>query len=191
MNVVQNEFILLTNAYYQAHAYSQNMIASGIFGNLAIQPELNQFREQISQTSDTLLNLVEESDRNGNKGEADKMIMKMKMTEIFKVSDNFLEELENSINKLKSSGGDMTAYRISFQMGSDYIYQFVGGTISNFGGHVDLREGIFNIIDSILNQNYWEGEELKQQITFIRNLRDGMNYSENWIKEYAYRMFAN
>jgi hypothetical protein len=191
MNVVQNEFILLTNAYYQAHAYSQNMIASGIFGNIAIQPEFNQFREQISQTSDTLLNLVEESDRNGNKGEADKMIMKMKMTEIFKVSDNFLEELENSINKLKSSGGDMTAYRISFQMGSDYIYQFVGGTISNFGGHVDLREGIFNIIDSILNQNYWEGEELKQQITFIKNLRDGMNYSENWIKEYAYRMFAN
>jgi len=98
MNVVQNEFILLTNAYYQAHAYSQNMIASGIFGNIAIQNELNQFREQISQTSDTLLNLVEESDRNGNKGEADKMIMKMKMTEIFKVSDNFLAEIENSVN---------------------------------------------------------------------------------------------
>lgn len=191
MNVVQNEFILLTNAYYQAHAYSQNMIASGIFGNIAIQPELNQFREQISQTSDTLLNLVEESDRNGNKGEADKMIMKMKMTEIFKVSDSFIAGIENSVNKLKSNGRDMTAYRISFQMGSDYIYQFVGGTISNFGEHVDLREGIFNIIDSILNQSYWEGAELQQQINFIRNLRDGMNYSENWIKEYAYRMFTN
>ena len=172
MNVVQNEFILLTNAYYQAHAYSQNMIASGIFGNIAIQPELNQFRKQISQTSNTLLNL-------------------MKMTEIFKVSDSFIAEIENSVNILKSNGGDMTAYRISFQMGSDYIYQFVGGTISNFGEHVDLREGIFNIIDSILNQSYWEGAELQQQINFIRNLRDGMNYSENWIKEYAYRMFTN
>lgn len=59
----------------------------------------------------------------------------------------------------------------------------LGRKISNFGEHVDLREGIFNIIDSILNQSYWEGAELQQQINFIRNLRDGMNYSENWIKE--------
>ena len=191
MNVVQNEFILLTNAYYQAHAYSQNMIASGIFGNIVIQPELNQFREQIRQTSDTLLNLIEQSDSIGKKGEADKMIMKMKLTERFKVSDSFIGEIENSINKLKSNGGDVTAYRISFQMGSDYIYQFVGGTISNFEEHVDLREGIYNIIDSILNQSYWEGAELQQQINFIRKLRDRMNYSENWIKEYAYKMFTD
>ena len=191
MNLVQNDFILLTNAYYQAQAYSQNMLASGIFGNITIQSELNQFREQISQSSDTLLNLIQEADSNGNKGEADKLIIKMKMTEIYKVSEHFLVEIENSINNYKIIGGDMNAYRISFQMGSDYIYQFVGGILKEFGDHVNLKDRIYSIIETILNQNYWEGSELNEQINFIRNLRNKLNYSENWLSEYAYKMFVN
>jgi len=191
MNLVQSDFILLTNAYYQAQAYSQNMLASGIFGNITIQSELNQFREQISQSSDTLLNLIQEADSNGNKGEADKLIIKMKMTEIYKVSEHFLVEIENSINNYKIIGGDMNAYRISFQMGSDYIYQFVGGILKEFGDHVNLKDRIYSIIETILNQNYWEGSELNEQINFIRNLRNKLNYSENWLSEYAYKMFVN
>lgn len=80
-------------------------------------------------------------------------------------------------------------HRILFQMASDTVYNFVGGTIQNFGSHVPLKDGIFGIVDSVLNQNYWEGEELKQQINFVRNMRANLNYSDNWIKEYAYKMF--
>lgn len=188
MNLVQNEFILLTNAYYQAQAYSQNMLASEMYGNITIQSELNQFREQISQSSDTLLNLIQGAD---NKGETDKLIIKMKMTEIYKVSEHFLVEIENSINDYKIIGGDMNAYRICFQMGSDYIYQFVGGALRDFGDHVNSKDGIHSIIETILNQNYWEGSELKEQINFIQNIRNKLNYSENWLKEYAYKMFVN
>ena len=50
---------------------------------------------------------------------------------VYKVSEHFLVEIENSINDYKIIGGDMNAYRICFQMGSDYIYQFVGNRCAN------------------------------------------------------------
>lgn len=189
MIVVQNEFILLVNAYYQADALSKNLISSGIFGNILIQPELSQFREHLGQASEMLVNMIQEAEQKGKKGEVDKAIMQAKLSEIYKIEDDFFKEIDDSILDVKSNNGDMTSYRMSFQMASDTIYNFVGGTIQNFGSHVTLKEGIHGIIDSILNENYWEGEELKQQINFVRNLKSNLKYSTNWIKEYAYKMY--
>lgn len=189
MNVVQNEFILLINAYYQADALSKKMISSGIFGNINIQPELSQFREYLGQSSEMLIKMIKEAEQSGKKGEIDKMIIKAKLQEIYNIGDSFLAEIENSISNEKANNGDMTSYRIAFQMASDTIYNFVGGTIQNFGNHVPLKEGIYSIIDSILNENYWEGQELKQQINFVRNMKTNLKYSDNWIKEYAYKMY--
>lgn len=189
MNAVQNEFILLINAYYQADALSKNIIASGIFGTIQIQQELYQFREYLSQSSERLTNLIKEAEQVGKKGEADKAIISAKLKEIYRIEDNFLEEIENSISKVKVNNSDMTSYRISFQMASDIICNLVGGTIQNFANHVPLKEVISSIVDGILNENYWEGVDLKEQINFVRNLKSNLNYSDNWIKEYAYKMF--
>jgi hypothetical protein len=189
MNVVQNEFILLINAYYQADALSKNLIASGIFGNIQIQPELSQFREHLGQSSEMLVNMIKEAEQSGKKGEIDKAIMKAKLNEIYNIENNFLTEIESSISNIKVNNGDMTSYRISFQMASDTIYNFVGGTIQNLGPQIPLKDGVFNIIESILTENYWEGDDLIQQVNFIRSLKNNLNYSNNWIKEYAYRMF--
>jgi len=190
MVVVQNEFILLINAYYQADALSKNLTSSGIFGNIDIQPELSQFREHLGQSSDMLVKMIKESEQSGKKGEIDKMIIKAKLIEIYKIKESFLAEIENSISNEKANNGDMTSYRISFQMASDTVYHFVGGTIQNFGNHVPLKDGVYGIIDSVLNEDYWEGEELKQQINFVRSMKINLKYSDNWIKEYAYRMYS-
>lgn len=136
-----------------------------------------------------LAKIIKEGEQSEKKGEIDKMIIKAKLIEIYKIQEAFLDEIENSISKEKTKNGDMTSYRISFQTASDTVYNFVGGTIQNFGNHVPLKDGIFGIIDSVLNENYWEGKELKQQINFVRNMKINLNYSDNWIKEYAYKMF--
>lgn len=188
MIVVQNEFILLINAYYQADALSENLVSSGIFGNIEIQPELSQFREHLGRSSEMLLSMIKKAEQAGQKGELDKTIMKAKLKEIYKIEDDFLAEIENSISTVKENNGDMTSYRMSFQMASDIIFNFVGGTIQNFGSHVPLREGIYEIIDSILNKNYWEGD-IKQQINLVRSLKTNLKYSDSWIKEYAYKMY--
>lgn len=190
MNFTQNEFIHLINSYYQAEAYSKNAVSSGLFGEFSMQNELSQFRENIKNNFTPLNEIIENAEQNGAKGEVEKMIMKSKLTEIYEVQDWFTTDIENSVNSfLQKENGDMTSYRLTFQMASDYIYDFVSGTIKNFGDHVPLKDGIYGIITSILNENYWEGEELKQQINFIRNLKNSLNFTEEWIKEYAYKMF--
>ena len=189
MIVVQNEFILLINAYYQADALSKDMISSGIFGNIQIQPELSQFREHSSQSLEKALNFARAHNYTIKEGEIDKEVIKAKLKEIYKIGDIFIYEIENSISKAKIDNGDMSSYRISFQMASDTIYNFVGGTIQNFANHMPLKEGIHSIINSILNENFWSGEEIKRQIEFVRSLNTHLHYSDNWIKEYAYKMF--
>lgn len=192
MNLTQNEFIHLVNSYYQADAYSKKIIASGIFGQSDIQAELFQFREMLENQFPKLKILIDDAERNGNNGETEKLIIKGKLTEIYKIPNWFYEELENSVSKfIRESNSDMTSYRLIFQMGSDYLYNFVGATAQNFGNHVPLKDGIEEIVHSILFENYWEGDELRQQINFIRNLKQSLFLSENWIKEYAYKMFVN
>ena len=156
MIMVQNEFILLINAYYQADALSKNLTSSGIFGNIKIQPELSQFREHLGQSSDMLAKKIKEAEQSEKKGEIDKMIIKTKLIEIYKIQEGFLAEIENSISNEKTKNGDMTSYRLSFQMASDTVYNFVGGTIQNFGNHVPLKDGIFGIVDSVLNENNYK-----------------------------------
>jgi hypothetical protein len=189
MMTIQNEFILLVNAYYQADATSKNMIATSMFGKRSIQPELAQFREMLMQTSEKLGNMVLQSDQQGKSGQLDKILISAKLKERFGVSDSFILEIENSISKYRTANGDMNSYRISFQMGSDTIYNFLAETIPQFGIHVSLKEGVSGMIQDILHQNYWEGDEIKQQINFVRMLTTSFHFSDSWIKEYAFKMF--
>ena len=190
MNLCKNELIHSVSAYYQADAYSKNISASGLFEEIDIQPELYQFRELMTNEFPDLKLLIDLSESNGNKGEAEKAIIKAKLTQVYGVPEWFFVQIENSITKYSQNpNGDMTSYRISFLLGSNYIYSLVGGTIKAFGDHVPLREGIERIINDILNANYWEGEIWKQ-IDCIRDIRKYYYFDDEWIKEYAYRMFV-
>jgi hypothetical protein len=186
---VQNEFILLVNAYYQADAMTKNVISSGIFGNIKIQPEIDQWRRLLTQTSQMLGQAVIEGDNQGKSGEFDKSLISAKLKEIYRVGDNFISEIEKSVSKHSSEQNDMTSYRISFQMASDTIYNLVGGTIQHMGNHVPLKDGIYRIVNDILNQDYWKGDEVIRQVEFVRSFKTVLHFSENWIKEYAYKMY--
>lgn len=189
MVTAQNEFVLLVNAYFQAEAATKNMVASGMFGNVSIQPELSQFRELLMRTSEMLGKTILQNDQQGKKGVLDKLLISTKLKEKYGVSDNFISEIENSISKFRNENGNMTSYRLSFQMGSDTIYNLVGETIQQLGSHVPLKDAISSIIQDILFEDYWHEEDIKQQIIFVRKLNNGLNYSDKWIKEYAFLMF--
>jgi hypothetical protein len=189
MILVQNEFIFLTNAYYQAHAYSIGMKASGLFEESEIHTEHYQFREMLKESGETLFDLIKDGEKAGNKGQVEKMIIKLKLSELYKTSENFILELENSINKYFLEATDLSMYRILFQIGTDSIYSNIGCFLESKDNHISKSEGIKLVIDNILHQNYWEGEEIKQQIGFIRQLNDSLFFSENWLNEYANKMF--
>ena len=185
---VQNEFILLVNAYYQAVGLSNNIKSSGMFGEIELLPEISQFRDIVSQF-DILGQTIKAGEQQGQKGEIEKMLIKAKLAEIYRVNNSFTSEIENSVSKYCVDTSDMTSYRISFQMSSDTLYNMVGSIIPHFGNHVPLRDGVLGIVNDILNKDYWEGDETKQQINFVRAFKKNLYYSDNWILEYALKIF--
>lgn len=192
MQAVQNEFIFLVNAYYQAEAYSNGIVATGgMFGPLEIQDELYQFREKIQNSFPDLYSEIKKNEREGKKGVMEKTLLKAKLSEIYDIEDYFFVELEQFISHMKSKNENIAHYRLSFQLETDFIFESVGGIIKGLGNHISLKDGVHKIIDSILNDNYWEGDDIKQRINFIRNLKINKGFSEKWIKEYAFKMFYN
>ena len=191
VSFVQNDFVLLINAYYQADALSKNVKSSSILWVVDIQYELVQFREFVSQSSELLGQAIKDSDNLGVRGKFDKTLIEEKLRIIYGVNDRFVSEIENSVSIFSIEDGDMTSYRIQFQMASDTLNNFVGGTLPFLDNHISLKDRIYGIVNDILKQDYWEGDEIKRQIDFVRSLKTILKFSDNWIQEYAHRMFMN
>lgn len=190
MTNTQNPFVTLVNAYYQAEGYSKNYIAKGIFGDTEILPELENFRSFLIDSSPIFAETIEQEKVSGKQGLLEKAMINNDFTETYKLNQIFTNELDKSVNQYVSEGGNITSYRISFQMGSDTIYDLVGSTIQHLGPHMNLKDGIYKMVNDILTQNYWEGEDLLQSINFIRVLNTHLHLSHNWIKEYTYQMLT-
>ena len=68
------------------------------------------------------------------------------------------------------------------------MYKIVGGAIQHYENQVPFKDGVYGIVNDILNKNYWQGDEVIREIEFIRAFKTILHYTENWIKEYAFRM---
>lgn len=186
----QNPFVIIVNAYYQAEAYSKKYIAKGIFGDTEILPELENFRNFLIESSPIFAEAIKEEKNSGKQGLLEKAMINNDFIETYKLNQIFTDELDNSVNQYVKKGGNMTSYRISFQMGSDTIHSLVGSTIPHLGPHIDIKDGIYKMVNDILTQNYWEGDDLIQNINFIKALNTQLHLSHNWIKEYTYQMLT-
>ena len=185
MNLNQNEFYHLVNAYYQAVAYSKKINIR----NVNNQPELAQFRQLIANNFPPLNDLIEEGERRGKGGEVEKSIIQTNLMEIYRIPQWFLIKIDGSIIKYsQKDDADIAFYRKMFQKGSNYLCDFVSATIPNLGNHISLKEGVDKIVNSILNENYWEGEDLIQIIDIIRKLKTDLYFSDEWLKEYTFKI---
>jgi len=187
MKKINSNFILKVNAYYQAEAYSLGMIASGIFGQISIQSELQIYRNYISTHQIKLQELLLKAESSNELGKIEKATIAYEFEKI-NLNHLFTFEIENSIENFQKRGGDMTSYRISFQLATDAIISLVGNFVKHFD-HLSLRESTSTGIDSIMNQNHWTGENLLEQINDIRLLKTVYGYTDHWIKEYTFQIF--
>jgi len=187
MKKINSNFILMVNAYYQAEAYSLGMIASGVFGQISIQSELQIFRNYISTHQIKLQELLLKAESSNELGKIEKATIAYEFEKI-NLNHLFTYEIENSIENFKKRGGDMTSYRISFQLATDSIIGLVGNLIKHLD-HLSLRESTSAGIDSIMNQNHWSGENLLEQINDIRLLKNVYGFTDHWIKEYTFQIF--
>jgi len=188
---LENEFIIYVNAYYQAHAIY--LAASKIitYNNDKIPYELQIFRSIIQNNSSFLYDLIIKGDDAINNIEFEKELIKGKLKVIYRVSDSFITEMENSIKIGIDNSNSMDIYWISFNQGAKNLYYFVNAVIRNINSSITINEAVDDTIDSILFENFWEGDELINRINLIRALSKELNYSTNWIKEFSIKMIMN
>lgn len=187
LNKVENFFNFLVQSYYQAYGISKGYIASGIFGNVVTQGELQGFRQHVKEVSSALAQLYNGKD-NLQSAMIDLSIIKKKLKNSFDLGSDFTKEIEKSVDDYV--GNDMTSYRIMFQLASDTLYPMVADTIQ----HIDLankREAIDGVVESIISENYWQGQEIIQMIETVRGFQNKLGFSKSWLKQFTFYWITN
>jgi hypothetical protein len=180
-----NEFEHLINAYYQAEGCVNNIAAPLTVGDTGLQPELFLWRQQMESGTPTLYQAIQDSDAIGRKGEVDKSLVGMKLQQVYGVDEYFLNQLTRSIRICGNTGTDMTAYRKVFMKSTATLKELISGVVSSFGPHVSLSEAVPDVVRAILNDNYWEGEDIIAAVNQVRLLRDKLHFDQEWLGTYS------
>ncbi len=78
----------------------------------------------------------------------------------------------------------MKSYRITFQTASDTLLAMVKAIIVHFDRAISKKEAIKNIINSVLNENYWEGSDIIKNVNFARFFKTQLSLSDEWVNKY-------
>jgi len=145
MVLAKNGFELLVNAYYQAYGLIKKIDASGIFGRIDLLPEIEYFRNGLKEHP-VLFQAIIQSETNGNKGEIELSLIRLKLYEIYQMKDWWFEEIESSVNNYTANNDDMTSYRISFQTASDNLFNIVKAILPNVDPSISRNNAIEDIV---------------------------------------------
>ena len=190
INKVEPFFNYLVQSYYQAYGITKGYKASGMFGNIDTQPELQGFRQHIKEVSSVLSQLYNGKD-NLQSAIIDLSIIGKKLEISFNLGKEFTTDLKTSVDSYVKNGNDMTSYRIMFQIASDTLYPIVTDTIKHFDPSINRKEAIESVVDSIISENYWQGEKVIQMVDTVRGFQKNLGLSKNWLKQFAFYWITN
>lgn len=169
------DFMLLIRVYYQA------MMASHLgINNLGALPDLRIFKQTYHVAT-----------VNNKLGIAEKKHCRKLIQSIYKVSDSFFTEIDNSIKKHCHKTQDAQSYLIQFQGFSQDLMMLMGNLMqwkmrlpSFFRGA--LREMVAKQVHQIFTQNDWKDDGVRRTCIAIRKYQSMLGYSEQWITEYVH-----
>ncbi len=169
------DFMLLIRVYYQA------MMASHLgINNLGALPDLRIFKQTYHVAT-----------VNNKLGIAEKKHCRKLIQSIYKVSDSFFAEIDNSIKKHCHKIQDAQSYLIQFQGFSQDLMMLMGNLMqwkmrlpSFFRGA--LREMVAKQVHQIFTQNDWKDDGVRRTCIAIRKYQSMLGYSEQWITEYVH-----
>lgn len=169
------DFMLLIRVYYQA------MMASHLgINNLGALPDLRIFKQTYHVAT-----------VNNKLGIAEKKHCRKLIQSIYKVSDSFFTEIDNSIKKHCHKIQDAQSYLVQFQGFSQDLMMLMGNLMqwkmrlpSFFRGA--LREMVAKQVHQIFTQNDWKDDGVRRTCIAIRKYQSMLGYSEQWITEYVH-----
>ena len=171
------DFMTLIRVYYQA-AIAANV---GIT-NISMLPDLATFKRTLKvPTQNNKLGV-------GEKGRCKKMI-----EELYGLNESFFKEIDASVKKNCKKIQDAQTFLFAFQGFNNDLMMLVGNLMKwkfRVPGfmHKLLHSMTEKIIDDILTKNNWKDEATFRTVYSVRQYKEKLGYSQQWITEYVYKI---
>ncbi|MBQ8695752.1 MAG: hypothetical protein IJ513_08965 [Bacteroidaceae bacterium] len=173
------DFMTLIRVYYQA-AIAANV---GIT-NISMLPDLATFKRTLKvPTQNNKLGV-------GEKGRCKKMI-----EELYGMNESFFKEINASVKKNCKKIQDAQTFLFAFQGFNNDLMMLVGNLMKwkfRVPGfmHKLLHSMTEKIIDDILTKNNWKDEATFRTVYSVRNYKEKLGYSQEWMTEYVYKIIT-
>ena len=173
------DFMTLIRVYYQA------VLAANIgITNIGMLPDLATFKRTLKVAT-----------QNNKLGVAERGRCKKMLEQMYGMNENFFKEIDLSIKKNCKRITDVQPYLFAFQGFNNDLMMLVGNLMQ-----WKLRvPGIFKkllrgmtekTISDILTKNSWKDEATFQTVYAVRQYREKLGYSAEWMTDYVYKIVS-
>lgn len=171
------DFMTLIRVYYQS------VLAANLgITNIGMLPDLATFKRTLKVAT-----------QNNKLGVAERSRCKKMLEQIYGVDENFFKEIDLSIKKNCKRLPDVQPYLFAFQGFNNDLMMLVGNLMQwkfRIPGifHKLLRGMTEKIINDILTKNNWKDEATFKTVYAIRQYKEKLGYSEQWMVDYVFRL---
>lgn len=171
------DFMTLIRVYYQS------VLAANLgITNIGMLPDLATFKRTLKVAT-----------QNNKLGVAERSRCKKMLEQIYGLNENFFKEIDLSIKKNCKRITDVQPYLFAFQGFNNDLMMLVGNLMQwkfRIPGifHKLLKGMTEKIINDILTKNNWKDEATYRTVYAVRQYREKLGYSANWMTDYVYKI---
>ncbi len=173
------DFMTLIRVYYQS------VLAANLgITNIGMLPDLATFKRTLKVAT-----------QNNKLGVAERGRCKKMLEQIYGLNDNFFKEIDLSIKKNCKRINDVQPFLFMFQGFNNDLMMLVGNLMqwkfripSIF--HKLLKGMTEKIVNDILTKNNWKDEATFRTVYAVRQYKEKLGYSEEWISNYVYKIIT-
>ena len=173
------DFMTLIRVYYQS------VLAANLgITNIGMLPDLATFKRTLKVAT-----------QNNKLGVAERGRCKKMLEQIYGLTDTFFKEIDSSIKRNCKKVQDVQPYLFAFQGFNNDLMMLVGNLMKwkfRVPGfmHKLLHSMTEKIIGDILTKNNWKDEATFRTVYAVRQYRDKLGYSQEWMTEYVYKIIT-
>lgn len=171
------DFMTLIRVYYQS------VLAANLgITNLGMLPDLATFKRTLKVAT-----------QNNKLGVAERSRCKKMIEQLYGLNDNFFKEIDASIKKNCKNLNSVQPYLFAFQGFNNDLMMLVGNLMQwKFRVPGVFKKLLYSmtqkVINDILTKNNWKDEATFKTVYAVRQYKEKLGYSEEWMTEYVYKI---
>ena len=171
------DFMTLIRVYYQS------VLAANLgITNIGMLPDLATFKRTLKVAT-----------QNNKLGVAERSRCKKMLEQLYGMNENFFKEIDHSIKRNCKTVNDVRTYLFAFQGFNNDLMMLVSNLMQwkfRIPGifHKMLRDMTAKTINDILTKNNWKDEATFKTVYAIRQQKERLCYSAEWMTEYVYKI---